>query len=252
VNVREYQSMPEAKAAPVQWAEQDITRAVAQWVEWWRCLCVPNVFLGESRREIDLAVLTKSNILWAFEIKCSVTDWKRDLDKRAYPLSMAPARFYYVVPQSLVPLNENGRPITPDWVPAGAGVVYLKNDRGYATAANCVRVTDTPSIGYVRPCKSAHRTPLAQGYCDELRTKIAFRYWAHVCGKDLTRAFAVEPVREHAAIPDCHRCRHESAQPVTHMITCPTCGNKRCPKASDHRLACTGSNAPGQTGSVYQ
>lgn len=35
------------------------------------------------------------------------------------------------------------------------------------------------------------------------------------------------------------------------MILCPDCGNKRCPKASDHRLECTGSNEPGQAGSVY-
>jgi hypothetical protein len=35
------------------------------------------------------------------------------------------------------------------------------------------------------------------------------------------------------------------------MIVCPICGNKRCPHASDHRLACTGSNEPGQEGSVY-
>lgn len=36
------------------------------------------------------------------------------------------------------------------------------------------------------------------------------------------------------------------------MILCENCGNKRCPHASDHRLACTGSNDPGQDGSVYQ
>lgn len=35
------------------------------------------------------------------------------------------------------------------------------------------------------------------------------------------------------------------------MIVCGSCGNKRCPHASDHRLGCTGSNAPGQPGSVY-
>lgn len=38
---------------------------------------------------------------------------------------------------------------------------------------------------------------------------------------------------------------------VTMMVVCPTCGNKRCPKASDHELACTNSNEPGQPGSVY-
>jgi len=36
-----------------------------------------------------------------------------------------------------------------------------------------------------------------------------------------------------------------------HMILCPECGNKRCPKASNHRFACTGSNEPGQKGSIY-
>lgn len=32
---------------------------------------------------------------------------------------------------------------------------------------------------------------------------------------------------------------------------CPTCGNKRCPKTTNHRHACTNSNEPGQAGSVY-
>ena len=35
------------------------------------------------------------------------------------------------------------------------------------------------------------------------------------------------------------------------MIVCPKCGNKRCPHASDHNYECTGSNEPGQEGSVY-
>ena len=37
----------------------------------------------------------------------------------------------------------------------------------------------------------------------------------------------------------------------TRMILCPECGNKRCPHATDHNLACTGSNDPGQPGSRY-
>lgn len=35
------------------------------------------------------------------------------------------------------------------------------------------------------------------------------------------------------------------------MVLCPTCGNKRCPMATDAALACTGSNEPGQPGSRY-
>lgn len=35
------------------------------------------------------------------------------------------------------------------------------------------------------------------------------------------------------------------------FIVCPTCGNKRCPKATHHDNECTGSNEPGQEGSRY-
>ncbi len=38
---------------------------------------------------------------------------------------------------------------------------------------------------------------------------------------------------------------------MTRLITCPTCGNKRCPHASAHTYVCTGSNATGQPGSLY-
>jgi len=57
----------------------------------------------------------------------------------------------------------------------------------------------------------------------------------------------------------CHHCRHLHEKSIDDnlfflnriMIVCPTCGNKRCPKASNHDLICTNSNEPGQPGSVY-
>ncbi|HCQ9067237.1 TPA: DUF551 domain-containing protein [Klebsiella pneumoniae] len=55
-----------------------------------------------------------------------------------------------------------------------------------------------------------------------------------------------------SANPDCWclTCR-----PVTlndmRFVVCPDCGNKRCPRANDHRNSCTGSNEPGQEGSAY-
>lgn len=33
---------------------------------------------------------------------------------------------------------------------------------------------------------------------------------------------------------------------------CELCGNKRCPHHTNHTLECTGSNEPGQKGSVYE
>lgn len=78
-----------------------------------------------------------------------------------------------------------------------------------------------------------------------------------------------EPQRLPEGLPDgcvakpqciCHRCIAENniraENPFfrldqVQMILCLECGNKRCPKASDHRLACTKSNEVGQAGSVY-
>lgn len=65
---------------------------------------------------------------------------------------------------------------------------------------------------------------------------------------------------------DCHRCAREAFKALpaeeqskvftslefARMFLCPTCGNKRCPKATDHRLDCTNSNEPGQKGSRYE
>jgi Zn finger protein HypA/HybF involved in hydrogenase expression len=52
----------------------------------------------------------------------------------------------------------------------------------------------------------------------------------------------------------CHKCFEEETGFSNYlwMTLCPNCGNKRCPKATDHRLECTGSNEPGQKGSVYE
>jgi hypothetical protein len=36
------------------------------------------------------------------------------------------------------------------------------------------------------------------------------------------------------------------------FVVCPNCGNKRCPKANDHRNACTNSNEVGQKGSSWE
>jgi len=54
----------------------------------------------------------------------------------------------------------------------------------------------------------------------------------------------------------CHKCNENELVngipfAMTRMILCPKCGNKRCPKASDHTLQCTNSNEPNQAGSVY-
>ena len=61
---------------------------------------------------------------------------------------------------------------------------------------------------------------------------------------------------------DCRACLRERNEGATvagvwmpaevlRMVVCAQCGNKRCPHATDHRNACTGSNDTGQIGSAY-
>lgn len=52
--------------------------------------------------------------------------------------------------------------------------------------------------------------------------------------------------------PCCWKCSRVNGTIVCTMILCPLCGNKRCPKASDHTLNCTNSNETKQKGSEYQ
>lgn len=57
---------------------------------------------------------------------------------------------------------------------------------------------------------------------------------------------------------NCYECLKDEKDarglPVvaTRMIVCECCGNKRCPKATNHLLDCTNSNETGQAGSRYE
>lgn len=51
----------------------------------------------------------------------------------------------------------------------------------------------------------------------------------------------------------CAKCFAQSAQAqgrpwlsMSVMVVCTICGNKRCPKASNHANQCSGSNSPNQ------
>ncbi len=49
----------------------------------------------------------------------------------------------------------------------------------------------------------------------------------------------------------CRTCIAEQGIECNFYVFCPECGNKRCPKATNHLHACTQSNDAGQYGSYY-
>ena len=65
------------------------------------------------------------------------------------------------------------------------------------------------------------------------------------------RYFVVAPA-EAPAECWCEACKPNNDLSSLRFIVCAICGNKRCPHATDHRNACTGSNEPGQKGSSWE
>ena len=54
-----------------------------------------------------------------------------------------------------------------------------------------------------------------------------------------------QPAQEPVAKYCCHVCFDKSGQTfLDRMILCSECGNKRCPKATNHALPCTNNNNP--------
>ena len=96
--------------------------AVADYVNWWNLICIPNLCRWH---EMDVAVLTRSGYLWEFEIKVSQQDWNGDNHKdkptgyRQRPLRdlSQVKRFYYVYPEGLT---------CPEWVPEWAGLIEAR------------------------------------------------------------------------------------------------------------------------------
>ena len=78
------------------------------------------------------------------------------------------------------------------------------------------------------------------------------RYWLNqyklIAEKAIAELESQEPVTRYC----CHSCfKTSGGVMLDRMIVCPDCGNKRCPKASNHALKCTNSNDPNQVGSIY-
>ncbi|MFO4446090.1 hypothetical protein AAHC63_00190 [Klebsiella quasipneumoniae subsp. quasipneumoniae] len=110
----------------------------------------------------------------------------------------------------------------------------------YPTQSDCC-----PAQNHVSPAQNSvapAQSPIDHGYRPECECSGC---------KDTARICA-ELSANSSANPDCW-CR--TCRPVVlndmRFVVCPDCGNKRCPRANDHRNACTGSNDPGQEGSAY-
>ena len=95
-----------------------------------------------------------------------------------------------------------------------------------------------------------------------LRLQLATERHLELCKRFGAEGFHFDPPPEDVLVILNHlqqkapQCWCSTCRPITlsdmRFVVCPECGNKRCPRAHNHELACTGSNAPGQPGSSWE
>ena len=111
-----------------------------------------------------------------------------------------------------------------------------------------VQLSDT-ELTYIRSCIAYYTFDAAMRRAE----KLPLAGLPPITGTGLMAKYFREDVARVKASDNCGHCH--TCAPITmenmRMILCETCGNKRCPKANDHRNECTGSNEPGQPGSAY-
>lgn len=107
---------------------------------------------------------------------------------------------------------------------------------------------DHPNIPPYHPQPGVGRC----GFCGNYESN-QFHFGKGICRLDGDgRSYDLDHCDQFKGNPcDCHACAEVRGHGSHTYVLCPTCGNKRCPKASNHDLECTGSNLPGQPGSVY-
>lgn len=121
--------------------------------------------------------------------------------------------------------------------------------RGEAIIGASGRVIERPKLRYI--------TAIGQ---EAVLVRDVLAHWgapAYRWGSEATGTFSARSWSRIDLCGACHHCIalsssvHTWAAMGVGMILCPTCGCKRCPRATDHRRFCTKSNQPGQPGSIY-
>ena len=185
-----------------------------------------------------------------------VPDWFKDAIKDA---------FWEIWKASRDALNGENHPTIPeDMTPEMMRAVQLNSELGAYAVSNLSGAYDM----FAEFWKVAHRAAMlhagnypAQSDCCPAQNSVApaqspidhgYRPECECSGCKATARICAELSANSSENPDCW-CR--TCRPVVwndmRFVVCPDCGNKRCPRANDHRNACTGSNEPGQEGSAY-
>lgn len=132
-----------------------------------RDIIVPNLYVGFY--EMDVAVITKSQIVYEYEVKISLSDYKRDFKKIKHELMSGNKgqanRFYFVVPKDMIGLGD---------VPAYAGLMYFEE----YPKRDWEEWRKRPVYGHLQIVKTApfiHKQKPSSDFYSQLARKLSFR-----------------------------------------------------------------------------
>jgi hypothetical protein len=104
---------------------EDMELAIAWYFNFTRHLIVPNVSFGLKLHECDLLILTNSGYAYEIEIKTSLHDLRRDLNKKHGHKSKRIKYLYFAIPENLIGYVK--------FIPDRAGILVVgKNSKGYS------------------------------------------------------------------------------------------------------------------------
>lgn len=134
------------------------------------------------------------------------------------------------------------------------GACYTLDQQPDAATDTAVYVplyAEQPAPVVTKECPAAIRDLMASHSDGLFDDADAQQIWL-ACRAAMLQSFGNSEQLNSPVVPVCW-CR--TCRPVSmanmRFVVCPECGNKRCPKANDHRNSCSGSNEPGQEGSAY-
>jgi hypothetical protein len=103
--------------------EREIQIGLARYFDYRKCIIVPNVSWGMfSDRECDLIVMRSTGYLAEVEIKISVADLKKDLEKHHHHFSFRIKELYFAMPEKMV--------TSCHLVPEHAGIIIMRKGLG--------------------------------------------------------------------------------------------------------------------------
>lgn len=164
-------------------------RALVRYLHWYQTKLIPEFEVDGGR--CDLVQISRADYITEFEIKISRADWNADRDKAKWTTPRPHiARFFYVVPKSLVEPVER----IPDWLPDYAGILVVSGD----------------GVGFdqVRELRAARRRPAVKAPPELLQRGLEafyYRYWRHEDNMERVRSELREQRRR---CPKCYGRMH--------------------------------------------